>query len=325
MPRKYAIINRPTVTVIIPAYRASRTIRRAVDSLLSQTRPPDEVLVIDDGSPEDLSIPLESYGERVTLVRQANGGAASARNTGIEKARGDWLAFLDADDFWEPEKLERQLQVLDVHPQIRLITTGWYDQIGTTPRVRAKLSRSLARRYLASPRRPVGRDVFEIAMLIWTSTVLVRREDMIRHRFESGLEPAEDRDMWIRLVSECPTYLIPDPLATYVQETGSLSRSNVDRDCGNMLRVINRYKAMLGRSGYRKWKADLFRRWASGHLEFGRPAAAFGHAWKRLQYHPISLQAWWIVVKCATYGAAHRASRVIPHFHVINPNSENSQ
>ena len=77
----------PTVSVIIPAYLATRTIRRTVDSLLAQTRVPDEILIIDDGSPDRLAEALAIYGDAVTLIRKTNGGAASARNLGIDLAR----------------------------------------------------------------------------------------------------------------------------------------------------------------------------------------------------------------------------------------------
>jgi len=97
------------VESIIPYYRASRTIARAVESALGQTVRPHEILIIDDGSPDDAASATKQFGSSVTLIRKPNGGAASARNLGIEQAKGEWIAFLDADDYWEPSKLERQL------------------------------------------------------------------------------------------------------------------------------------------------------------------------------------------------------------------------
>src|SRR5262245_43212492 len=98
----------PTISTIIPAYRAAHTIARALASVLGQTYPSNEILVVDDGSPDDIAGAVRPYGERVTLLRKPNGGAASARNLGLDRARGDLVAFLDADDYWEPHKLERQ-------------------------------------------------------------------------------------------------------------------------------------------------------------------------------------------------------------------------
>jgi glycosyltransferase involved in cell wall biosynthesis len=290
-------MREPTVSVVIPAFRAARTIARSVESVLRQTRLPDEILIVDDGSPDDLLAALSRHVDQVTLIRKVNGGAASARNVGIERARGEWIAFLDADDYWEPLRLERQLDVLRFHPQVRMLGARWFDQVCDAPRVRSKVGEAEAQRYFDSPLRATGKDIFDIAMLIWTSTVLVHRDQMLKHRFESGLEPAEDRDMWVRLVSDCTLYLLPEPLATYVQEPGSLSRSNIDRDCGNMLRVIHRHADLLGQQGRREWEAHLYRRWAGAHLSFGDPVNALRPACKRLQYDPGSLEAWWVLFK----------------------------
>lgn len=294
----------PSVTVVIPAYKASATISRPVESLLCQTHPPDEILIVDDGSPDDLEAALRAYGDRVTLIRKSNGGAASARNYGVEMARCEWIAFLDADDYWEPVKLQRQLNVLRCHPDVRVVCARWFQQVGSEPRTPADLASAGRGADYDSPVRATGSEVFRVAMLIWTSTVLIRRDDLQTYRFECGLEPAEDRDLWVRLVRDCPVYLLSEPLATYVQGPGSLSRSNIDRDCGNMLRVIRRYADLLGPCGRRRWEVDLFRRWAGAHLSFGRPAAAVRPACKRLRYQPASLEAWWVIFKALARVAA---------------------
>ena len=99
-----------TVSVVIPAYNRADTIAAAVRSALEQTRPADEILVVDDGSRDDLAGALAPFGDRVTLIRHIrNQGAAAARNTGIRSARGNYIAFLDSDDYWVPEKLGRQI------------------------------------------------------------------------------------------------------------------------------------------------------------------------------------------------------------------------
>jgi hypothetical protein len=145
--------------------------------------------------------------------------------------------------------------------------------------------------------------VFDVMEQVWTSTVVVRRAALGDHRFLPGLEPAEDRDLWIRLIRSCAVYLDPEPLATWVLEPGSLSRSNIDRDCSNMLRVVHRHRSLLGRRGLRIWEARVFRSWAAGHLGHSRPAAALRPAWQRLRRQPASLQAWWIVLKSTAMSA----------------------
>ncbi len=99
----------PTVSVVIPCFNAGRFLRAAIDSALGQTVPPLEVIVIDDGSTDDSAAIAESFGSPVHVIRQRNHGESHARNRGIEFARGDWIALLDADDVWTPEKTAIQL------------------------------------------------------------------------------------------------------------------------------------------------------------------------------------------------------------------------
>ena len=285
------------VSVVIPAFRSSGTIARPIDSLLCQTRRPDEILVVDDGSPDDIASALARFGNAVTLVRKPNGGAASARNFGIERARGGWIAFLDADDYWESEKLQRQLDVVAQYPEVNLVAARWFQEVTGQMRVPVVLGEGENLACFARPTRATGEDVFRTAMQLWTSTLLVRRELIGGHRFESGIEPAEDRDMWIRLVKDATVYILPQPLATYVQEPGSLSRSNIDRDCENMLLVTRRYADLMSERSLREWEAHVFRRWAGAHLSFGRPSAAIRPACRRLIYQPFSPEAWWVVFK----------------------------
>ena len=98
----------PSISVIIPAYNSAGCVGRAIDSVLAQTYPVLEVLVVDDGSTDNTAQVVESYPVPVRLLRQPNGGPAAARNHGAREAQGEWLALLDADDSWLPQKLERQ-------------------------------------------------------------------------------------------------------------------------------------------------------------------------------------------------------------------------
>lgn len=287
-------MSEPTVSVIIPAYRAAQTIGRAIDSLLTQTRPPQEILVIDDGSPDDLASTLAAYGERVRLHRQANGGAASARNRGIELATGELIAFLDADDYWEPFKLERQLAILERHPEVGLIAAHSFQELPGEPRYTYPVSPS---GYYDRVLSVGGAETVEVARRIWTSTVVVRRSVLAEQRFDTSLATAEDVDLWIRLVLAAPVYLMSQPLATGVLTAGSLSRSDISGDARNMLAVIHRHARVLGRAGVRGGRLRVYREWAAGHLGNGEPREAIWPAWKRLSRQPWSAQAWWILGK----------------------------
>jgi glycosyltransferase involved in cell wall biosynthesis len=112
--------DQATVSVIVPAYNAEAFVVRAVDSALAQTHRPLEVLVVDDGSSDQTRKIVAQLPSPVRLIEKENGGPASARNLGASQARGDWLAFLDADDWWFPEKLRQQLHYAG-DPQVGMI------------------------------------------------------------------------------------------------------------------------------------------------------------------------------------------------------------
>ncbi len=247
------------VSVIIPAYKAEQTIRRAVDSVLAQTVPPAEIIIVDDGSPDHQCTAIEEYGNRVLLVRQANGGTAMARNAGLARAQGDFIAFLDADDYWEPEKLERQLTIFAKHRSVGVVGGAYFVQEpGGTRTAVGCHDRWWNDRVLGVR----GERAFRLATMIWTGTLMVRRSILGEELFVPGLEPAEDRDMWMRLVLRAPVYMLSVPLATAVLEPGSLSRTNLGRDCAKMLEVIQRHQKSIGPVGMMVWRSHTLYRWA---------------------------------------------------------------
>ena len=107
----------PTISVVIPCYNAESFLRETIDSALSQTHPPKEVIVVNDESTDGSAAIAESYGPPVRVIHQRNQGETASRNTGMAAATGDWIALLDADDLWVPNKLERQLAALKDAPE----------------------------------------------------------------------------------------------------------------------------------------------------------------------------------------------------------------
>ena len=106
----------PAIAVVIPLYKGAQFIRAALDSILSQSVPASEIVVVDDGSPDDSGAIASSYGERVRVIRQENAGAAVARNRGLAECRSDWIAFLDQDDLCETDRLLRTREAILKHP-----------------------------------------------------------------------------------------------------------------------------------------------------------------------------------------------------------------
>ncbi len=115
------MIDHPLVSVIIPGYNTGTFIAETLEGVLGQTYGHREIIVVDDGSTDDTEKRIKPYLGRIRYIRHENAGAAEARNAGLHAARGDYIAFLDADDLWLPEKLQIQLQVAARHPESRMI------------------------------------------------------------------------------------------------------------------------------------------------------------------------------------------------------------
>ena len=303
-------MNHSSVSVIIPAYRAAHTIGQAVDSVLAQTTRPSEILIIDDGSPDDMAAAVAPYGDQVILIQKPNGGTASARNLGLDRATGTMISFLDADDYWEPDKIERQLKIFRDHPEVAFATGRYYHQHMGQPRSVRGLEGD--GRFFGKISLTHGSEAFELARLIWTGTVMFPRSALGQNRFVSGLEPAEDLDLWIRLMADRPIYFDAEPLATWMLDAGSLSHSNLDKDCGNMLRVVRRNAAILGKQGLQFWESKTFKRWACNHLAQGRPRSAIKPALSRLKRQPFALDGWYTLIKSlAVAGRSPRSNQIL--------------
>ena len=114
----------PTVSAVVTTYNQASYIVATLESVLGQTYPPYEVIVVDDGSTDETPERIGRFGERVRYIRQANQGVAASRNTGVAHARGDYIALLDGDDLWEPEKLAVQITAAHDFPQSGLIVAN---------------------------------------------------------------------------------------------------------------------------------------------------------------------------------------------------------
>jgi glycosyltransferase involved in cell wall biosynthesis len=284
-----------TISVIIPAYKAEATIHRALASVLKQTLQPLEVIIVDDGSPVALTNLEEQYGQQVKLYRKANGGAASARNFGIEHSSGELIAFLDADDYWEPEKLERQLALHKKFPEVGFSFGAFWEQespieenLGKSPPSRSKLYPGDKAFHL------VGSEAFQAATNAWTGTVMIARSLLGSARFLEHLRTAEDCELWFRLIKRGPIAYLELPLATLVLEPGSLSRTQHSADYENFLSVINAHSAELGVNATRSTKARTYRAWAGTLLNEGHFYDAFKPALMRLLYEPLRMEGYYI-------------------------------
>lgn len=118
-------MNTPRVSVIIPTYNRAGMVKESIDSVLSQTYPNIELIVVDDGSTDDTREILATYGDQIVTVFQNNGGAGKARNAGLKIATGDLIAFLDSDDYYLPDKIRLEAEYLDAHPDADVVLCGF--------------------------------------------------------------------------------------------------------------------------------------------------------------------------------------------------------
>ena len=224
----------PTVSVIIPAFNAEEYIAETLDSVLAQTYRDYEILIIDDGSTDGTRRVLGDYEKQIRIIQKENGGPASARNVGIQHAQGEYLAFLDSDDLWHPEKLQRQVDLLDSSPRIGLVHTAriyFEDDNPTCETLREIAEEDQAEDAFA---RLFRRN------FIGNSTVMARRECFGEvGPFNEAPEflGTEDYEMWLRIAHRYPVAYIGELLSKYRLRQGQLS-SKIEKAYQNEVHVI---------------------------------------------------------------------------------------
>jgi glycosyltransferase involved in cell wall biosynthesis len=193
----------PGISAIIPVYNRARMVGEALASVAGQSRPADEILLVDDGSGDGSAEAAEHF-EGVRVIRQRSLGVSAARNAGIDRAQGDYIAFLDSDDLWAKDKLRLQERFLDAYPEVPLCHTDeiW---IRNGRRVNPK-----------EIHRKEGGFLFLRSLercLISPSAVMIRRELFQRVGcFDERLPVCEDYDLWLRITARYPVGFLPEPL-----------------------------------------------------------------------------------------------------------------
>lgn len=211
-------MSEPTFAIVITAYEAAGTIAAAVESALSQTRPAEEVIVVDDGSNDDLVGALVPYRDRIELVQRENGGGAAARNTGAEAARSDFMAVLDADDAYHPRRLEAIAALAEREPDLDLITTDARLLAGGEP---AGTFAAFTPFVEEGQRTAIFWTCFVGG---WPAIRLTRLERI--GGFDEEMRIAYDWDCWLRCILDgARAGFVDEPYYDYVLHQGSLSAS----------------------------------------------------------------------------------------------------
>lgn len=191
------------VSVIIPTFDRAWALKTAIDSVLAQTYTPIEIIVINDGSTDNTLDILAGYGNKIQVLDQDNRGVSAARNLGIKHSRGQYIALLDSDDAWEPDKISCQISFFDQHPEALICQTEeiW---IRNGRRVNPKVKH----------KKPSGM-IFEPSLhlcLVSPSAVMIHKKLFeLKGGFDENYPVCEDYDLWLRISSDYPIFLIDKP------------------------------------------------------------------------------------------------------------------
>lgn len=268
------------VSIVIPAYNAMMHLRDAIDSALSQTHQDIEVIVIDDSSTDETPAILASYGDRIISHRQPNGGVAAARNCGAQLATGDWLAFLDADDVWTPEKLEAQLAITTT-------AVSYTNRFNFGARGDLPVDQSEVTPLLSG-------DIFVPLMLrgnfVTTSSVMIRRT--LFHAlggFAAQPRVCEDWDLWLRVAADHEFCVVTAPVVGYRFTATSLSTNY--RAMSDARRQVISNALAMERARTLSW--HLRRRiWAETFRTNGWDAGRSGAGFDALKEYARAALAW---------------------------------
>jgi glycosyltransferase involved in cell wall biosynthesis len=297
------------VSVIIPAYNKSDYTCRTVDSVLAQTYPQIEIVVVDDGSTDDTRQRLEAYGGRIRYVYKKNGGACSARNEGIRQAKGEYLAFLDCDDLYLPAKIEHGVQYLQGHPEAGFVHTKAYtmDQhdkvVGVYERLAGRRDGWIADRLI-------------LGNFVCNSTVVARRSCVEKAgSFDESMFMPADWDMWLRLAEQAPAGYIDEPLTKY-RITDNYVFKNLEKAQQEEEVVIRKYFARNLQAGRveKKVLSNLHMRFSQCYVLKDDSRRVREELKQALAYNPWNIKAWIIRILNVT---AHARLKAVLHRRIL--------
>jgi glycosyltransferase involved in cell wall biosynthesis len=272
----------PRVTIVIPAWNAAPTLPETLDSVFRQTFTDYEVVVVDDGSTDGTADLLGRYGDRVRVLTKPNEGRPSTtRNLGVRAARGELIAFLDADDRWQPEKLARQVALFDRNPALGLVYSAVtvIDGEGQPLRVARCPAAGRGRAYA----------ILSTRNFIVGSSAMARRTAIeSAGYYDESLTSAENWDLWIRIARDWEIDFVPEPLTDYRVHPGNRSARVALRE-RNIFRILEKNHDPADRSpeGRARRRDAYFNAYYTtlgrGHferLEMGAAARAFWRAFR---------------------------------------------
>jgi len=282
----------PKVSVIIPTYNCAQYICDAVDSVLAQTYRDFELIVVDDGSTDNTRELLLGYGDQLQYIYQENKDITGARNTGIENSDGQYLAFLDADDMWLPNKLDRQVRLLDDAPEVGLVYCWHYyiDAEGD----KCKFQNNTIGRSFESGSRLYDKLIERNVISGGGSTPIIRQECLEKSgMFDESLPYSGDWDLWLRISMDYIIAYIPEPLGCYrvLDQEHQYKEKFVQYAVGKgLIKVIEKASRLLEEKGYKGHRKLRQKALVTNHLHCADMWAALGN-WHLARNHLLKA-AW---------------------------------
>lgn len=279
----------PTISVVIPAYNAERTVLETVESLQKQTFSDFEIIVIDDGSTDKTLELLQSVtDERLKIFSYENGGVATARNRGISHTEGEFIAFLDADDLWTSDKLELQLTALQQHPEAGVAYSWNYFFIDGQEEI--------------SPGKPFFFEGNVYSQLLVENFLANGSNPLIRKKiiesvgeFDSTFPHCADWDLYLRLAARCPFVVVPKHQVFYRQSFGSMTSQTskidgIEKQVLTMLEKAYRMAPPEYQSLKNQSLAWVYEYCTQQYLQYSTDLGGVNKAgqklWKAIRLHP---------------------------------------
>jgi len=257
----------PLVSVIIPTYNSGRFVAQAVESVLTQTYSPIEVIVVDDGSTDDTKSVLSRFNGQIRYICQPNSGPSAARNTGIRIAEGEYISFLDADDLWVPDKLALQTAFMQKSPNIGLLFSDHeeFDEAGIV--FPSFLDKKKLRLQLVSqtPIQGIFAKLLE-ENFISTPTVMVRKECFEKAGlFDEAVRSVEDLDLWLRISTSFEIFCLPQVVCRRRIHAFNTSRDRAVSDPGLVMVFENNWRRFADFAPAEVWNRQI----ANSNLYYG--------------------------------------------------------
>jgi glycosyltransferase involved in cell wall biosynthesis len=278
----------PSISVIIPTYNRSITIGKTIESVLCQTYNDYEIIVIDDGSTDNTYESLKPYHHKIHYEYKENGGISSARNRGIGIATSEYIALVDSDDFWKPEKLERQMKCFRNHSEYGLVATRCITNVVDSHFKTIEMSK--IRR--SGKSGWIYKDLF-YKNFIRTSSVIIKKECFRKvGGFDESLPRCEEIDMWLRISKQYPVGFINDILTVYTRRPKQIRHDNIE---GRkiLVRVLekNYDPSLIPEASYNKRIARIYAHIAENSLKKGNREDGKKFLQKALSLYPFDLKA----------------------------------